>query len=152
HRAQALLQEIALEAYAELQGPFALCVVERWPLFFLASPLTSHIFARRDLIEALPADVLRGVLAHEMAHKVQLSRLGWGAKLRFVLGYLASQKRRREIERDADEEAIRRGFGLELIAMRRWAEAHFPATLRNAHLNLSKAEIEERMRISNHAG
>lgn len=102
-RAHALLNDVVRGAYSELPDGTKLCALTRWTQFFFSSPFSGRIYARRELVEAMPCQVLRGLLAHELAHKVQFKG-GWKSKLLLCTRWIISRKSRRCIERDADEE------------------------------------------------
>ena len=59
---------------------------------------------------------LRGVVAHELCHFVQYSKMTTLGYWLFVLKYKLSMSFRREVERSTDLETIHRGFGHELLA------------------------------------
>ncbi|MFQ5961739.1 MAG: hypothetical protein ACE5MG_10100 [Candidatus Methylomirabilales bacterium] len=65
-----------------------------------------------------PEDVVRGAIAHELAHQVSYQRRSFLGRFWFLRNYLFSPSGRRRVEREADEIAIRRGYGREIVQVR----------------------------------
>lgn len=65
-----------------------------------------------------PDDVVRGALAHEFAHQVSYQRRSFLGRFWFLRNYLFSTSGRRRVEREADEIAIERGYGTEIVQVR----------------------------------
>ncbi|MFQ5870209.1 MAG: hypothetical protein ACE5JC_09935 [Candidatus Zixiibacteriota bacterium] len=62
-----------------------------------------------------PEDVVRGVFAHELAHQVSYKRRSFIGRFLFLWNYLFSKSRKRRVEKEADEIAIERGYGKEIV-------------------------------------
>ena len=65
-----------------------------------------------------------GLIAHELSHLMQYERLGNLRLILFGLRYRFSKRFRKAMERDADTEAIRRGFRHHLAAFVSYCENH----------------------------
>jgi hypothetical protein len=95
------------------------------PRFFFFLPMRYFVEVNPELFtRGAPADGVCAILGHEMAHVADLSH---GNRIRlFRLIKLLSSGYTIRFERRADLEAIRRGFGPELIAYRNWVYNNIP--------------------------
>jgi len=57
-----------------------------------------------------------GLIAHELAHQVSYRKRSFIGKWIFLWNYYFSLKKRCEVEKEADEITIQRGYGKELIS------------------------------------
>lgn len=65
-----------------------------------------------------PEDVVRGAIAHELAHQVSYQTRSLLGRFWFLRNYLFSSPGRSRVEREADEIAISRGYGEEIVQVR----------------------------------
>jgi len=65
-----------------------------------------------------PEDAVRGLFAHELAHQVSYKRRSYIGGMLFVWNYPFSNSGKMNVEREADEIAIERGYGEDLIQAR----------------------------------
>lgn len=111
--------------------------------YFVFAPMRYEIKVNPEVWrQGAPDDGVRAILAHELSHVLQLSR---GRRIR-RLGLVRLLRERSEagFERQADLEAIARGFGPGLKAYRAWLYDHVPADVlpeKRAHY-FSPAEID----------
>lgn len=86
--AQATLRQIIDDAVPELRGMSVelreMGTVWQHFAFLQTSPFTPRIYAVPSIIETLPDQVVRGLLAHELMHVLQFSTLHWPHKLWLV--------------------------------------------------------------------
>ncbi len=75
-----------------------------------------------------PVEVIQGAIAHELAHilaDLEERKLPWIERALESLAYKISKRLRALDERSADLEAIRRGYGSQLLALLRYNEEKF---------------------------
>ncbi len=89
------------------------------PSFMFSSPLTKNIYYNKKQLDTycFSPTALKGALAHELAHKVQWRQHSFLWRLLLVNRYKKNAAFRREIEREADIIAVKRGFGRELLQL-----------------------------------
>ena len=120
------------------------------PRFFLPVRMRYYIDLNPALFaqQQAPPDGLCGIVAHELAHVVVLSR---GNRIR-RLGLIRLLSRRQTVsfERGADLDAIHRGYGDGLKSYRSWVYSHIPSRkleekLRNYFSPEEIATIQKRL-------
>ncbi|MGE0815828.1 MAG: hypothetical protein AB7O28_13770 [Vicinamibacterales bacterium] len=94
--------------------------------YFLIEPMRYVIKVNPEVwLQGAPDDGVRAILAHELSHVVQLSR---GPRIRRLgLVRLLRERSEARFERQADLDALARGFGPGLKAYRAWLYGHVPA-------------------------
>ncbi len=155
--AREIVDEVRASAYPELAGAgiavyslasrsdFFQARVE-WRSFLCRRRLAYVILANpRLLSEGAPPDGMRAIVAHELAH-VRYYRRGSRVRLTGLIRLLSPGWRAR-FERDADREAIRRGFGPGLKLYRQWLYQNVPPRKLPGKLRdyLSPDEIDRSM-------
>ena len=63
---------------------------------------------------------LKGLLAHELSHLEEYSRMSFHRFLAFAIHYLFSDNFKREVERATDVKTIEKGYGKELLAYHKY--------------------------------
>lgn len=83
-------------------------------------------YGKRNIINVseLTDSQLAGVVAHELCHFVQYSKMTTWQYFKFVLRYKFSPTYRRKIERQTDLDAINRGYGVDLYNFSMLAKTH----------------------------
>lgn len=71
-------------------------------------------------LSSISDEELRGLLAHEMVHLEDYSRIGWIGVGFLALRYVFSDNFKRNYERAVDARTIEKGFGKELLAFREY--------------------------------
>jgi hypothetical protein len=89
-------------------------------------------------LESAPRRVLEGGFAHELAHIARDIRYSPSQLERAAARYAASAAWRARDERNTDLEAIRRGCGLQLLALMRWGRVRGYTSVREQGLLLSE--------------
>lgn len=134
-KTEILINEIAAKSYPEIKPEkIKVKIFKSDSNFFKARFSCRRFFAfqkMRHIIYVNPevykknAEGIRGIIAHELAHilyyteKNRLELLG--------LARLSSKSFTTKFERKADLEAIKRGYGKELIEYREWLYKNVPA-------------------------
>jgi len=83
-----------------------------------SSPFTGDVYINLDKINNsnYTKDGMVGLIAHELAHQVSYRKRSFIGKWIFLWNYYFSLKKRCEVEKEADEITIQRGYGKELIS------------------------------------
>jgi len=89
-------------------------------IFGYSSPFSLNIYVNIDKINRhnWPEDAVKGLLAHELAHQVSYKRRSFIGRVLFVWNYPFSKSGKKRVEKKADEIAIERGYGRELVQER----------------------------------
>ncbi len=83
--------------------------------------MSLHVIQSKDVeVEQLPDDILKGWFAHELGHLVDYLPYSNFQMLIFGLKYYFNPAFKKKAEYAADEEAVKHGFGSELIKMKRF--------------------------------
>ncbi len=93
--------------------------------------VTEHVKVRE-----LPEEVVVGWFAHELGHIIDYLDRPWRGMIAFGLGYALWSRYMREAERRADTIAVDHGFGVEVLATKRYLMDH--ATLPTHYKNRLK--------------
>ncbi|MBI4144326.1 hypothetical protein HY486_03700 [Candidatus Woesearchaeota archaeon] len=111
--------------------------------FMSSSPLTGNIYYNQKDIEQkrFSIEALKGALAHELAHQIAYKKIGLVGRLFFKLRYRLSKKYKRESEIIADEVAVKRGFGKNLIQLtteyqKKFGRRRFDERIKPFHLTV----------------
>lgn len=88
--------------------------------FAYSSPFNLNLYINIDEINRYnwPEDAVRGLFAHELSHMVSYKRRSFMGRMLFIWNYPFSESTRAKVDREADEIAIERGYGEELIQER----------------------------------
>lgn len=113
-----------------------------FPRLLLGRKMSYQVLFNTDaVLLTCPEEARRAIIAHELAHVLYYSR----RRMRlFGLVRLLRSPSRSRFERDADREAIRRGYSEGLKQYRDWVYQHVPASALPGKLRdyLSPAEID----------
>ena len=83
--------------------------------------MSIHVIQSKDVeVEELPDEILKGWFAHELGHLVDYLPYSNFQMLLFGLKYTLNSAFKKRAEYAADEEAVKHGFGKELIKMKRF--------------------------------
>jgi hypothetical protein len=90
------------------------------PAFGMAHPFSLNIIVDIDSINKhqWPKEAVVGLFAHELSHMVSYERQGFFGRMLFTWNYPFSLSKRQKVEHEADQIAIDRGYGSELIQER----------------------------------
>lgn len=95
--------------------------------FFTLQKMRHIVYVNPRVFELnAPAEGIRGILAHELAHVAYYTEKNRCQLIGLVR--LAANGFTADFERRADLEAIRRGYGEDLIKYRRWLYQNIPAS------------------------
>lgn len=114
-----------------------------------SSPFNGNVYINLSLINKhkLNKDAVFGVLAHELAHQVSYRKRSFFSKWFFLWNYYLSLKKRSEVEKEADEITVQRGYGKELLEERKSQNKRYSDDKEKLKLvkkvYLSKEEVEE---------
>lgn len=105
-----------------------------------------NLLAFSTKCKILSRKVLRGLIAHELSHFSIFQRSDW--KDFWKLFFTANKKEKVKIEKATDRLAIKKGYGKELIAMKRKAKQLLTGTRWEHHLNnyLTEEDVRKYMR------
>jgi len=95
-------------------------VFKKMKIFGMSSPVSLRIYINIDKINKYqwPEDAVTGLLAHELSHMVSYQRRSRLGGMFYLWNYSFSIAREKKVEREADEIAIERGYGKELVQER----------------------------------
>jgi hypothetical protein len=122
-RCERILRSVIHRGFPELYGSKIALRFGDYDCWMYYEPVgrRSFLLGVDHALEGAPRRVIEGGFAHELAHILRDSRLSrWQLELAFSR-YLSSRAWRIHEERNADLEAIRRGYGRELLALMRYA-------------------------------
>jgi len=146
--AQLALDRLIERSFPELRGS----TIELKPIglarlftHFVTSPLSGNVCARRDVVETMPEAAARGILAHELSHAVHFRSLTWWQSCALMVRYVLSPRYRTHIERGADLETIRRGYGADLLLAKQFLRTRYPWRTRHHRHYLTEDEVRERL-------
>ena len=90
------------------------------PAFGMSHPFSLKLIIDIDGINRnkWPKEAVIGLFAHELAHMVSYERRGFFGRMLLIWNYPFSQAKRQKVEHEADQIAIDRGYGSELIQER----------------------------------
>ncbi len=90
------------------------------PAFGMAHPFSLNLIIDIDGINKhqWPKEAVIGLFAHELSHMVSYEQRGFFGRMLFTWNYPFSVAKRQEVEHEADQIAIDRGYGSELIQER----------------------------------
>jgi len=110
--------------------------------FMRSEPYSKFIYYNKEQVENLrfSRNAIRGVLAHELAHKVQYKHMNLGEWILFPL-LLKNGHYRRRLEREADAITVKRGFGKELLEAQKYTKKKFP---KKWYRRFQKAHLTEK--------
>ena len=121
--------------------------------FMASRPFGNYIFYDKRQLNKYKFSklALRGILAHELAHKIQAKKAGFIEKImvfthqKFRL--FDNPNKKRELEREADTIAVKMGFGKELIQAIKESKDNFDKErfIKFKKTRLSIKEIKELM-------
>ncbi len=82
-----------------------------------SSPFNGNVYINLKFINKnnLSKKAVIGLIAHELAHQIFYRKRSFFSKFFFLWNYWLSVNKRREVEKKADEIAVQRGYGKELI-------------------------------------
>ena len=146
------LAQVVHQGFPELHGTLVeLHEIGVWGrfAFLITSPFIPRIYARREIMESLPDLAVRGLLAHELVHVVQLKPLKFRQKLLLIFGYLFSSNQRAKLEKAADIGAVERGFGEALLAAKVFGRENYPEQANYGQFYLTEAEIQAMLKNTN---
>jgi hypothetical protein len=85
-----------------------------------SSPFNGNVYINLSFVNRykLSKEDVIGILAHELAHQVSYRTRSFYPKILFLWNYWLSEKKRSEVEKEADEITVQRGYGKELLAER----------------------------------
>lgn len=114
-----MFKEVRESSFADIFSQTQL-ILKDLRVFGYSSPFTLNIFINTNDLNKYdwPENAVRGLLAHELAHQVSYKRRTFLARMLFVWNYPFSFSRRMKVEREADEIAIERGYGNDLVQER----------------------------------
>ncbi len=114
-----MYEEIRTASYPDIFSKTKL-IFKDIGVFGYASPFSLHVFINIDEVNKYdwPKDAVRGLLAHELAHQVSYKRRSFIGRMYFIRSYPFSLSRRQAVEREADEIAIEKGYGKDLVQER----------------------------------
>lgn len=133
-------QQLEKEFYKIYEESFT--DVKRPKLFFrkqnytgYSSPWTGNIFLDFKRLSKRPTlEMIRGVMAHELAHQVDYSQRPFYKQIFFSLFWKHSPKMTRIIEQAADQITIKRGYKKELLANREFVHKMYKHDKKMMHV------------------
>lgn len=92
-----------------------------------SSPFNGNVYIGLSLInkQNLSKESIIGILAHELSHQVSYKKRSFFPNIFFLWNYWFSVNKRREVEREADEITVQRGYGKELLAERESEDKYY---------------------------
>lgn len=127
--------------------------VLNWQLFFRRRwrhyrvDFSNHLEVTEHVkIRELPREVIVGWFAHELGHVVDYLNRPFRGMIAFGLGYAFWSRYMREAEKRADTIAVNHGFGIEVLATKRYLldhatlPAHYKARLKKYYLSADELE------------
>ncbi len=117
-----IYNEIRSESFEDAFSKTGLRFKNISPVFGYSSPFSLKIYINIDGINRYnwPEDAVRGLFAHELSHMVSYKRRSFIDRQWFVRFYPFSKSIQRSVEKEADEIAIERGYGRELVQLRKY--------------------------------
>lgn len=106
-------------SFSEIEQTTDLIFMDRKSLGY-ASPFSFNLYIDINRINEYkwPKDAVVGLIAHELAHIVSYQRRTFLSRMLFIWDYYISEDTRRNVEHEADEIAIEKGHGPELVLTR----------------------------------
>jgi hypothetical protein len=121
-RADVILRILIRRGFPELAGrDFRICFgnYDSWMWYDLSG--RTFLIGVDNSLRAAPRRVLEGGFAHELAHVIRDRRLGPFQRGLAYKRYCSLRPYRIRDERGTDLEVIRRGYGMQLLALMLWA-------------------------------
>ncbi|MBS3139101.1 hypothetical protein J4207_05335 [Candidatus Woesearchaeota archaeon] len=93
----------------------------------ISSPFSGNVYINLSLLnkQNWSRKAIIGILAHEISHQVSYRKRSFLKKWSFLWNYYLSIKKRKEVEKEADMIAMRRGYGKEIFEERKLQEKYF---------------------------
>jgi len=117
--------------------------------FMLSSPYSKYIFYNEEQLKKykFSRTALRGVIAHELSHKISYKRMNPLTRL-FVMILYQFHSFKKRLEQEADTITVQRGFGNELKILNKESKQKFDKERysRLESVRLSAEEIDKLMR------
>ena len=106
-------------SFSEIEKTTELIFMDRKSLGY-ASPFSFNLYIDINRINEYkwPNDAVIGLIVHELAHIVSYQRRTFVSRMLFIWDYYISEDTRRNVEHEADEIAIEKGYGPELVITR----------------------------------
>ena len=117
-----IYSEIRSESFRDTFSKTGLRFKNISPVFGYSSPFSLNMYINIDGINRYnwPEDAVRGLFAHELSHMISYKRRSFIGRQLFVRFYPFSKSVQRSVEKEADEIAVERGYGRELIQLREY--------------------------------
>jgi hypothetical protein len=92
-------------------------IIRDMGLMGYSSPFDGNVYINLNSLNRnkIPKKAVIGTLAHELAHQVSYRRRSFFSNLFLLWNYWLSEKKRSRVEMEADEIAVQRGYGKELL-------------------------------------
>lgn len=114
-----LFEEIKNNSYSDLCSSSKVFIKDV-KLTGYSSPFNGNVYVNLRFINKnkLPKKAVIGLLAHELSHQISYRKRSFFSKWFFLWNYWFSEKKRIDVEKEADEKTVQRGYGKELLAER----------------------------------
>jgi len=117
------LQELKQKYFPELNGYVVILKRrENQKSFMGAYPLNEYIYYNEEIMKNCNPKARDSAFIHELYHKLQFFRMAFIKRVIILRIYLLSQKMRIKIEREANIETVKRGFGEGLILLNEYVK------------------------------
>lgn len=115
-----MYNDIKAKSFVDTPKKSQLIFKDLSPAFGMSHPFSLNLIIDIDGInkKKWPKEAVIGLFAHELSHMVSYERRGFFGRMLFTWNYPFSHAKRQKVEHEADQIAIDRGYGSELIQER----------------------------------
>jgi hypothetical protein len=115
-----IYNDIKAKSFTDTPKDSQLIFKDLSPFFGMANPFSLNLIIDIDGINKhhWPKEAVIGLFAHELSHMVSYERRGFFGRMLFTWNYPFSVAKRQKVEHEADNIAIERGYGNELVKER----------------------------------
>lgn len=112
---KSLFEKIRNDSYSDCLS--SQIVIEEMGFVGYSSPFTGNVSINLNRINThkYPKKAIVGIIAHELAHQVSYRKRSFASRWLFLWNYYFSEKKRNKIEMEADEIAVMRGYGEDIL-------------------------------------
>ncbi len=115
-----IYNDIKAESFTDTPKDSQLIFKDLSPAFGMSHPFSLNLIIDIDGINKhqWPKEAVIGLFAHELSHMVSYERRGFCGRMLYIWNYPFSVAKRQKVEHEADNIAIERGYGDELVQER----------------------------------